>query len=103
MTNPQPSHRGLHMIGHMDCAIRRGIAVAALACVALAANTANAEVKRFTFGLWGDMPYAKANDQPKIPALIKDINASDIDFSMYDGDIKDGSSKCTDDAYADAI
>jgi hypothetical protein len=49
------------------------------------------------------MPYAKANDAPKIPALIADMNASDIVFSLYDGDIKDGSSKCTDDVYEAAI
>lgn len=63
---------------------------------------AQAETK-FVFGLWGDMPYAKAKDQDKIPALLESINASDIAFSIYDGDIKDGSSKCTDEIYADAI
>ncbi len=57
----------------------------------------------FSIGLWGDMPYAKADDAPHIPALIADMNASDIAFSIYDGDIKDGSSKCTDAVYTDAI
>ncbi len=51
---------------------------------------------RFSFGLWGDMPYAKSGDQPKIPALIADINAARIAFSIYDGDTKDGSSVCDD-------
>jgi hypothetical protein len=46
---------------------------------------------------------SKAGDDPKIPALIKSINESDIAFSIYDGDIKDGSSKCTDDIYASAL
>ena len=68
----------------------------------LTLSGAQAETK-FTFGLWGDMPYAKAKDQDKMPALLESINASDIAFSIYDGDIKDGSSKCTDDVYADAI
>ena len=54
-------------------------------------------------GLWGDMPYAKSGDAPHIPALIADINASDIAFSMYDGDIKDGSSECVDQIYSDAL
>lgn len=53
----------------------------------------------YSVGLWGDMPYAKTDDAPHIPALIDDMNASDIAFSIYDGDIKDGSSKCTDDIY----
>ena len=49
------------------------------------------------------MPYAKADDAPHIPALLEDMNASDIAFSIYDGDIKDGSSECTDAIYTDAI
>jgi hypothetical protein len=57
----------------------------------------------YTFGLWGDMPYKKAGDQPKLPAVLQSINASDIAFSLYDGDIKDGSSQCTDDVYTDAL
>ncbi len=59
--------------------------------------------EQFAFGLWGDMPYAKAGDGPKMQALLDDINASDIAFSLYDGDIKDGSSKCTDDIYVAAM
>ena len=49
----------------------------------------------FTFGLWGDMPYAKNNDAAWTASVIKSINASDIVFSIYDGDIKDGSSECS--------
>ena len=70
--------------------------------MALGLTGAHAEPK-FTFGLWGDMPYAKAKDQDKMPAVVDSINASDIAFSIYDGDIKDGSSKCTDEIYSDAI
>ena len=62
-----------------------------------------AQAQTFSFGLWGDMPYQKAGDQPKIPALLKSINQSDIAFSIYDGDIKDGSSQCTDDIYRSAL
>lgn len=57
----------------------------------------------FSFGLWGDMPYKKAGDETRLPAVLRSINQSDIAFSIYDGDIKDGSSKCTDDAYTDAL
>ena len=57
----------------------------------------------FSFGLWGDMPYKKAGDDVKLPAVLNSINASDIAFSLYDGDIKDGSSKCTNDIYTDAL
>jgi hypothetical protein len=81
----------------------RATALAALAGLALAGAGAAQAAEPFAFGLWGDMPYAKANDQPKIAPLIAAINASDIALSLYDGDIKDGSSKCTDDVYTDAI
>ena len=62
-----------------------------------------AQAQTFSFGLWGDMPYQKTGDSRKIPALLKSINQSDIAFSMYDGDIKDGSSKCTDDIFEAAL
>jgi len=74
-----------------------------LAGALLALGMACAQAQSFSFGLWGDMPYQKAGDDPKIPALLKSINQSDIAFSIYDGDIKDGSSKCTDDIYASAL
>ena len=74
-----------------------------LAGAMLALGMACAQAQSFSFGLWGDMPYQKAGDDPKIPALLKSINQSDIAFSIYDGDIKDGSSKCTEDIYASAL
>lgn len=64
---------------------------------------AGAERKPFVFGLWGDMPYAVAGDHAKMPALIASMNAAPIEFSIFDGDIKDGGSKCTDDVYSAAI
>lgn len=67
------------------------------------AGKATSAVGKYSFGLWGDMPYKKAGDDTKLPAVLQSINASDIAFSLYDGDIKDGSSKCTDDIYTDAL
>lgn len=87
---------------------------AALSLVALAIatgfNTVTAsenesekyEAEEFSFALWGDMPYAKNGDSPKIQALIDDINASNVTFTIFDGDIKDGSSRCDDWQYTDA-
>lgn len=66
-------------------------------------GNAQTNAKPFSFGLWGDMPYKKAGDEAKLPAVLQSINRSDIAFSIYDGDIKDGSSKCTDEVYADAL
>jgi len=74
-----------------------------LASAILILSLSCAQAQTFSFGLWGDMPYKKAGDAPKIPLLIKSINQSDIAFSIYDGDIKDGSSNCTDDVYTSAL
>lgn len=60
------------------------------------------KTEAFNFALWGDMPYAKNGDGSKIQALIDDINASNVEFSVFDGDIKDGRSPCNDWQYTDA-
>jgi hypothetical protein len=83
---------------------RRAAALVPLVlCLAACANTQNATPGAYSFGLWGDMPYKKAGDEPRLPAVLQSLNQSDIAFSIYDGDIKDGSSKCTDEVYADAL
>lgn len=78
------------------------IALLALGLTGCASTTLQSEAS-YSFGLWGDMPYKKAGDDAKLPAVLQSINQSDIAFSIYDGDIKDGSSKCTDDIYTDAL
>ena len=60
------------------------------------------ERQKFTVALWGDTPYSAA-EVSKLPALIADINAAKVAFSVFDGDIKSGSSLCTDDVFAAAI
>ena len=57
----------------------------------------------FSFGLWGDMPYAKNNDSEKTQAVVESINASDVAFSIFDGDFKDGSSRCHDALYIQTL
>ncbi|MEY2690340.1 MAG: hypothetical protein RL375_4540, partial [Pseudomonadota bacterium] len=66
-------------------------------------TTSSPSAGTYSFGLWGDMPYKKAGDDTRLPAVLQSINRADIAFSIYDGDIKDGSSKCTDDVYTDAL
>ncbi len=75
------------------------LAFSLAACAAVSPT----DSRRFSFGLWGDMPYKKAGDEPRLPAALDSINQSDIAFSIYDGDIKDGSSHCTDNVYTDAL
>lgn len=81
------------------CVLAWGLA----ACASIERPEASSSTQRYSFGVWGDMPYKKAGDETKLPAVLKSINESSIAFSIYDGDIKDGSSKCTDDIYADAL
>lgn len=74
-----------------------------MACAATNPSSGSAAHEKFSFGLWGDMPYKKAGDDSKLPAVLNSINESEIAFSIYDGDIKDGSSQCTDVVYTDAL
>lgn len=64
---------------------------------------ASSAPQSYSFGLWGDMPYKKAGDEHKLPAVLKSINDADIAFSLYDGDIKDGGTACADSIYTEAL
>lgn len=59
--------------------------------------------RTFSFALWGDTPYSDAEKTTAIPALIEDINNSGVRFSVFDGDIKNGSTRCDNQVYADAV
>jgi hypothetical protein len=51
---------------------------------------------KYEIGLFGDMPYGSAGRQ-QYPAVIADMNEHKLTFSIFDGDIKNGSEPC----YAD--
>ena len=53
---------------------------------------------KFEFALIGDMPY-NANEEKQFSNLIKDINRSQVKFTVHDGDFKSGSSPCTDEVF----
>lgn len=68
------------------------VVVLATAGIALSGNGAtNNKTFEFTVGLWGDLPYNDVQAQVGVPNLIADMNASDISFSIHDGDLKAGS------------
>ena len=86
---------------------RAGLAVAVMALLSvlaagslLKAPAASADdpppAGPFTVALWGDEPYTSTGDTAKLPALINDMNAANVAFTIFDGDTKDGSSQCTD-------
>lgn len=51
----------------------------------------------YAIGLWGDLPYSAAQEAA-IPALIADMNAQNLAFTVHDGDLKQGSNSPCDDA-----
>jgi hypothetical protein len=62
----------------------------------------------YAIGLWGDLPYSRGNADTVyvqkatgVPNLIADMNRQDLAFTVHDGDLKDGSSRCSDDKYRD--
>jgi hypothetical protein len=81
----------------------RQLTQALLFCAISTCSAASWAAQPFSFALWGDMPYKKNHDADRTEAVIQSINRSDTRFSLYDGDIKDGSSQCTDNIYTDAV
>lgn len=57
----------------------------------------------YTIGLFGDMPY-NALGKLQYPALLADVNNSNVAFSVFDGDLKaGGDGTCSNDLYTSAI
>src|SRR5262245_53822757 len=57
----------------------------------------------FTFALIGDMPYGPEGEL-KFPNVVADINRDrTLSFVVHDGDIKNGSSLCSDDMFYDRL
>ncbi|NOT83326.1 MAG: hypothetical protein HOP02_00800 [Methylococcaceae bacterium] len=56
----------------------------------------------YTIALWGDLPYSAAQ-AAAIPNVIADMNSQQVAFSVHDGDLKAGSSECTDAVYTTAL
>ena len=96
----------------------RRFLIPTLAAIVAAAGTAglataghrghHGHSESYSIGLWGDLPYANGNGDTTytqkttgVPNLIADMNRQDLAFSVHDGDLKDGSSRCSDDKYYD--
>lgn len=59
-----------------------------------------ARADRFGFALIGDLPYSRYERQV-LPDLLEAIGREDLAFVTHDGDIKDGSSACSDAVFQD--
>jgi hypothetical protein len=71
-------------------------AAAVLAMPGPASANAEGTAQNYEVGLFGDMPYGDYG-RAHHPAVIADMNAHNLAFSIFDGDTKNGSEPC----YAD--
>jgi hypothetical protein len=74
--------------------------LAALILAALMALPSQAET--LSFGLFGDTPYT-AWERQHLPELIDEMDREDLAFVIHDGDIKSGSSECSDASFLDIL
>jgi len=79
---------------------------AATLVISLVPNTARAsddDRPPYAIGLWGDLPYSTVQATAGVPNLIADMNSQNLAFTAHDGDLKSGSSECTDAVYTQAL
>jgi hypothetical protein len=81
------------------------IAVAATAGLAVGGNgQTNDKTFVYAVGLWGDLPYSPAQEATGLPNLLADMNNSQLEFTVHNGDLKQGSgSPCDDALYVRAL
>jgi hypothetical protein len=88
-----------------------GAALAAVALGAVATGTASAYASpgadghrtgSYEIGLIGDMPYGETG-RAQWPSVIKEINDSDVAFTTFDGDLKNGQERCDQPFYDQAL
>src|SRR6266567_6725699 len=88
-------------------AVRRGLSTflttVLLAGLATSAATAQEVEGPYAVGLWGDLPYSTLQATVGVPNIIADMNSQNLAFTAHDGDLKSGSSECTDAVYTQAL
>src|SRR5262245_31350891 len=98
-------------------AIKRTWALATLLVAALAVTTVTSSSSQgndddwsrrfrddgYAIGLWGDLPYNATQATIGVPNLIADMNRHKLAFTVHDGDLKSGSSECTDSVYTQGL
>ncbi len=57
----------------------------------------------YSIGLWGDLPYSTTQATVGVPNLIADMNSQHLAFTAHDGDLKSGSTECTNAVYTQAL
>ncbi|MCW2599854.1 MAG: hypothetical protein JWM02_1683 [Frankiales bacterium] len=74
-------------------ALTAGLGSALSAATAAPSGQEASNAQRFTFGLFGDMPYGDLG-HANYPNVLADMNTSNLAFSVFDGDTKNGSDPC---------
>jgi hypothetical protein len=59
--------------------------------------------RSYAIGLWGDLPYSAGQSLVGVPNLIADMNAQQLKFTVHDGDLKAGSSRCDEVVYTQSL
>jgi hypothetical protein len=66
-------------------------------------HRADGKSHAYAIGLWGDLPYSSVQATTGVPNLIADMNSQKLAFTAHDGDLKSGSSECTDAVYTQSL
>jgi hypothetical protein len=77
----------------------RTLMAAAILTASASGLAAQAGSNRFEFMAIGDMPYTLPGDYAKFDRLIASINAAKPAFTIHVGDIKSGSTQCSDENF----
>jgi hypothetical protein len=92
-----------------------GVLIASAVLVAAVATgdigKQNNKTFEYAIGLWGDLPYSDVQAKSGVPNLIADMNNSEVEFSVHDGDLKAGNATpgsetpttCADPLYEQAL
>lgn len=86
------------------CVVALIAAAAAVAYAGTASGSGSSDPGRgrgpegYTIGLFGDVPYGPQG-RAEYPALLADVNGATLSFSIFDGDLKNGSDRCDNSLY----
>jgi hypothetical protein len=58
--------------------------------------------ENYTIGLFGDMPYG-SQGRAEYPRVLADLNDARLQFSIFDGDLKNGNERCDDSLYTTSL
>lgn len=73
-----------------------------LSFAALALLAASLAAQPVSFGLFGDTPYS-AYEREQLPRMLAEMGRENLAFVVHDGDIKSGSSVCSDEVFLDIL